>query len=185
MPDLLWRFIVRHWRTLMVVYAACSFFLRFCGEFEQLGAVSSTRSKPEFASGSIMYLDMEVDLQVPQTWASFVPSRMAHVGIPPTAAAQKFEDPVRKESGTMRTWMQVDHEGVIPLKAAPQEFKENAEPVMKKSRIMKSWKQVNHEGVRSKSYSHQALVYMAMALAPLALALACALVFTSPGVLTA
>jgi len=188
MPDLLWCFIVRHWRTMMVVYAFGSFFLRFCEEFGQLGEVSARPSQPEFASGSIMYLDMETDLQVPLTWASFVPSRMAHIGIPPTEAAQKSEenkDSFMKKSRGMRSWTHADHEGVTPPKAAPRDFKENTEPVMKKRRTMKSWNQVNHEGVRGKSYSHQALVYMAMALSPLALALACALVFTSPGVSTA
>jgi len=137
----------------MVVYAFCSLFLRFYGEFGQLGALSPRLSQAEFSSGSAMYLDIGADLpEVPPSWAS-MPARLADVG--------------------------------IPSKAASQKVKEKEDPGMKNSRIMKSWKQSHPKGVRSKSFSHQALIYFAVGLAPLALALSFALVFTSPGVSTA
>jgi len=153
MPELLWAFVVRHWRTLMVIYACCSFFLRFCEEVGELGAVSPRPSQPELASGSIMYMDIDADLpEVPPSWAS-MPAHMVYAG--------------------------------IPSKAASQKIKENGDPVVKTSRVMKSFTQASHGEVRSKSRSHQALVYIALAFSPVALALSCALVFSTPGASTA
>jgi len=152
MPDLVWRFIVRHWRTLMVVYGFCSFFLRFCEECGGSGALSPQPSQQELASGSFMYLDIQAELpEEPLTWASA--ARMAYVD--------------------------------VPGKAAPQKIQEEQVPVGKNTRSMKRFeKTAPREGVQSKSRSHQALVYIAVVFAPVALALSFALVFASPAAST-
>jgi len=183
MPEVFWCFIVRHWRTCMMVYACCSFFLRFCGEFGELGVVSPGFSHPEFTSGSAMYLDIDAELPgVAKTWASVV-TPVAYGGIPSKAAPQKSkenEDTVVRKSRGMRTFEHAYHEEVIASKAVSQQVKDNEVPVGQKSRIMKSFKHAHHAEGRSKSRSHQALVYVAMALSPLALALSFALVFATP-----
>jgi hypothetical protein len=190
MPEAFWSFIVRRWRTCMVLYACGSFFAaRFCGEFGEPGVVSPRFSQPEFTSGSAMYLDIDAELpEVPQAWVS-VPTHVAYGAIPSKAAPQKFkenDDPVVKKSRGMRTFKHAaHHEEGVASKAAPQKVKENEAPVGQKSRVMKSFKHAHHAEARSKSRSHQALVYVAMALAPLALALAFALVFATPRISTA